>query len=143
MTDELYKKILIATDGSENNRAAIDEAMRIAKACRSALHVIYVVDSTTFSSVSADVPLGDTYQIFHTEAEQAFSRIASLAKEIIVTTHLVEGHPAAEIVKFAEANQVDLIVIGTQGKTGLVRLILGSVAEDIIRSAHCKVLVVK
>ena len=60
-----------------------------------------------------------------------------------VETSILEGRPAAEIVKFSVAKGIDLIVIGTQGKKGLERLLLGSVAEEIIRSAPCKVLVVK
>ncbi|MEN6396709.1 MAG: universal stress protein, partial [Methanoregula sp.] len=60
-----------------------------------------------------------------------------------IETAVRQGHPAAEVVKFAVAQNIDLIVIGTQGKKGLERLLLGSVAEEIIRSAPCKVLVVK
>lgn len=143
MTEELFKRILIATDGSENNYAAIYEAIRIAKISRSMVYAVYVIDSSTYSSVSADVPLGNTYQVYQAEAEKAFSRIISLAGNLNVETNILEGRPAAEVVKFAQTNNCDLIVIGTQGKSGLVRLILGSVAEDIIRSAQCKVLVVK
>jgi len=143
MTDELISRILVATDGSENNRPALDEGIKIARAFGATVYAVYVIDIGTFSSMSGDIPIGDTYQIFHAEAEQAFAHIKSMAGDVKVETIVRQGHPAAEVVKLAVAQKIDLIVIGTQGKKGLERLLLGSVAEEIIRSAPCKVLVVK
>ncbi|MGA2698040.1 MAG: universal stress protein [Methanoregula sp.] len=143
MTELLLGRILIATDGSEKNRVALDEGIKIAHATGATVYAVYVIDTGTFSSMSGDIPLGDTYRLFQSEAEQAFSRIKSRAGDVKVETSILEGHPAAEIVKFAVAKKIDLIVIATQGKRGLERLLLGSVAEEIIRSAPCKVLVVK
>jgi nucleotide-binding universal stress UspA family protein len=143
MTESLFGRILIATDGSEKNRAALEEGIRVARACRASVFVAYVIDTGTFSTMSGDIPLGDTYRVFKSEAEQAFARIQSLAGDVKVETTILEGRPAAEMVKFAARKKIDLIVIGTQGKRGLERLLLGSVAEEIIRSAPCKVLVVK
>ncbi len=143
MTDMLFGRILIATDGSEKNRAALDEGIRIARATGAAVYAVYVIDTGTFSSMSADVPLGDTYRVFKAEAEQAFARIQCIAGDVKVETAILEGRPAPEIVKFAARKKIDLIVISTQGKKGLERLLLGSVAEEIIRSAPSRVLVVK
>ncbi|MFZ1128957.1 universal stress protein [Methanoregula sp.] len=143
MTERLFSRILIATDGSEKNRAALAEGIKVARACGAAVHAAYVIDTGTFSTMSGDIPLGDTYRVFQAEAEQAFARIRSQAGDVKVETSILEGRPAAEIVKFSVAKGIDLIVIGTQGKKGLERLLLGSVAEEIIRSAPCKVLVVK
>jgi nucleotide-binding universal stress UspA family protein len=143
MAEVVIGRILIATDGSEKNRPALDEGIKIAHAFGADVYAVYVIDIGTFASMSGDIPVGDTYQIFHAEAELAFSRINALAGDVKVETAILEGHPAAEIVKFAAAKKIDLIVIGTQGKKGLERLLLGSVAEEIIRSAPCKVLVVK
>jgi len=143
MTELLLGRILIATDGSEKNRVALDEGIKIARATGATVYAVYVIDTGTFSSMSGDIPLGDTYRLFQTEAEQAFARIKSQAGDVKVETSILEGRPAAEIVKFAVTKKIDLIVIATQGKRGLERLLLGSVAEEIIRSAPCKVLVVK
>ena len=143
MTNGLVDRILIATDGSEKNRPALEEGVKIARAFGAAVYAAYVIDVGAFSTMSADMPLGDTYRIIRAEAEQAFSRIQTFAGDMKVETAILEGHPAAEIVKFAVAKKIDLIVIGTQGKKGLERLLLGSVAEEIIRSAPCKVLVVR
>lgn len=144
MTETLFRKILVATDGSEKNRSAVSEGIRIAQACSSSLDAVYVIDTAAFTSAPGDVPLGDTYRIFESEAEKSFEQIRSLAGATIpVKTSLLEGHPAQEIIRYAKENGIDLIVIGTQGKKGLERLLLGSVAEEVIRSAPCKVLVVK
>jgi nucleotide-binding universal stress UspA family protein len=139
----LFGRILIATDGSEKNRVALDEGIRIARATGATVYAVYVIDMGTFTSMSAEVPLGDTYRVFKSEAEQAFDRIKAIAGEVKVETIILDGRPATEIVRFAAKNKIDLIVIATQGKKGLERLLLGSVAEEIIRSAPCKVLVVK
>jgi nucleotide-binding universal stress UspA family protein len=143
MTEHFLSSILIATDGSEKNRAALEEGIKVARLCGATLYAVYVIDTGTFSTMSGDIPLGDTYRVFQAEAEQAFARMRSLAGDLKVETAILEGRPAAEVVKFATRKKIDLIVIGTQGKRGLERLLLGSVAEEIIRSAPCKVLVVK
>jgi len=143
MTEHFLDSILIATDGSEKNRAALEEGIKVGRLCGAALYAVYVIDTGTFSTMSGDIPLGDTYRVFQAEAEQAFARIRSLAGDLKVETAILEGRPAAEVVKFATRKKIDLIVIGTQGKRGLERLLLGSVAEEIIRSAPGKVLVVK
>jgi universal stress protein A len=57
--------------------------------------------------------------------------------------YLLEGEPAREVVQFAEREHVDLIVLGTHGRTGLARVLMGSVAENVVRRAPCPVLVVK
>lgn len=143
MASALFEKILIATDGSEKNRAALDEGIAIARACNALVYAVYVIDSRAIASAAGDIPLGDTYRMYQTEADQALSRVRAQAGEMKVETAVLEGNPAAEVVRFAAAHTIDLIVIGTQGKKGLERLLLGSVAEEIIRSAQCKVLVVK
>jgi nucleotide-binding universal stress UspA family protein len=143
MTNGLVDRILIATDGSVKNRPALEEGIKIARAFGAAVYAVYVIDMGAFSSMSADMPIGDTYRIIKAEADEAFDRIKTLAGDMPVTTSILDGRPAAEIVKYAVAKRIDLIVIGTQGKKGFERLLLGSVAEEVIRSAPCKVLVVK
>jgi nucleotide-binding universal stress UspA family protein len=143
MTNGLVDRILIATDGSVKNRPALEEGIKIARAFGASVYAVYVIDMGAFSSMSADMPIGDTYRIIKAEAEEAFDRVKTLAGDMPVTTSILDGRPAAEIVKYAAAKRIDLIVIGTQGKKGFERLLLGSVAEEVIRSAPCKVLVVK
>ncbi|MDD1694052.1 MAG: universal stress protein [Methanoregula sp.] len=143
MTNQLFEKIVIATDGSERNRAAVEEALQIGRVCGSTVTAAYVIDLGAFESASADIVIRDTWAVIQKEADAALARVRTMADGVNLETVILEGKPAAEIVKFAAENKSDLIVIGTQGKRGLERLLLGSVAEQVVRSAPCKVLVVK
>jgi nucleotide-binding universal stress UspA family protein len=142
--EKLFGKILIATDASENNKPAVEEGLRIARSCGSIVHAVYVIDNRALDTVSADVPVRNTtYQVIRDEAGKAVDKVLSHAGDVTVETAILEGQPSTEIVKYAAEKQIDLIVIGTRGKRGIERLLLGSVAENVIRSAECKVLVVK
>ena len=143
MTTGLFTKILVATDGSEMNRAAVEEALRIGRACGSQVHAVYVADTGTLETGPADMMVGDAWDIVQNEAEKVLGRVREGAGGVLTETKVLNGKPAEEIVKYAREQSIDLIVIGTQGKRGMARLLLGSVAENVIRSAPCKVLVVK
>lgn len=143
MTDLLFKKILVATDGSEKNKAAVEEAMRIGRICGSEVFAVYVMDSSPLESASVDVVVGDTWAVIQQEAKATLDRTGAMANGVNLKTVTLEGKPADGIIRFAKENDIDLIVIGTRGKRGIERLLLGSVAEQVIRSAPCKVLVVK
>jgi len=140
----LFTRVLVATDGSENNRAAVDEALRIGRACKAPVHAVYVIDVKGMESAPADIVMvGDAWDLVQNEAAEILSRIRDRAEGVTLETMTLEGKPAAEILRYAKENEIDLIVIGTRGKRGLERIVLGSVAEDIIRNASCRVLVVK
>lgn len=144
MTNRLFEKILVATDGSERNMAAVEEALNIGRACGSTVIAAYVMDVGVFESASPDVVVvRDTWTVIQREAEAALERIRSIAGDVILQTVTLEGKPAVEIVKYAMENKVDLIVVGTKGKRGFELLLLGSVAEKVVQTAPCKVLVVK
>lgn len=144
MTTQLFERILIATDGSERNMAAVEEALQIGRICGSKVFAVYVMDIGVFESASTDgAVIRDTWTVIQREADAALDRVRTMAEGVNLETVILEGKPAAEIVKFAAENGIDLIVIGTQGKRGFERLLLGSVAEKVVQSAPCKVLVVK
>ncbi|MDO9325881.1 MAG: universal stress protein [Methanoregula sp.] len=144
MTNQLFGKILVATDGSERNKAAVEEALQIGRACGSTVIAAYVMDVSMFESASPDVVVvRDTWTVIQREADAALERIRTVAEGVNLETVILEGKPAAEIVKYAMESGIDLIVIGTKGKRGFERLLLGSVAEQVVQLAPCKVLVVK
>ncbi|ADN35348.1 UspA domain protein [Methanolacinia petrolearia DSM 11571] len=143
MAVKLFGKVLIATDGSENNRSALEEGIKVVRECGGAGYAVYVIDSRTLSTSSAEIPVGDACEVSMEEAKKAFDLLKSMSGDVKFETKILDGRPGMEIVKFAEKEGIDLIVIGTKGKKGLERLLLGSVAEEVIRSATCKVLVVK
>jgi nucleotide-binding universal stress UspA family protein len=140
---ELFKKILIATDGSKRTQNAVEMGLKIAKEQRSKVYVVYVVDTVTFTSIPMDVTWENMYQLLKDEGEEAVKAVKDSASGVDVETHVLEGNPAIEITKFAADSGVDLIVVGTLGKSGIDRILLGSTAEKVIRIANCPVLVIK
>lgn len=144
MTDWLFEKILVATDGSERNKAAVEEALQIGRVCGSTVIAVYVMDVSMFESASPDVVvIRDTWTVLQREADATLECVRTIGEGVNLETVILEGKPVAEIVKYAVEHGIDLIVIGTKGKRGFERLLLGSVAEQVVQSAPCKVLVVK
>lgn len=144
MTAEL-KKIFIATDGSEQNRRAIEYGIELAKIAGGKIFVGYVVDTAAFASIPMDAGWEMMYELMETEAKEAVQKVEVLAKQagVEVETVVLEGHPSNEIIEFAQKNGIDVIVMGTLGKSGLDRFLLGSVAEKVTRNSTVPVLVVK
>jgi nucleotide-binding universal stress UspA family protein len=141
---ELFKKIVIATDGSKRTQNAVETGLEIARVHQSKVHAVYVVDTVTFTSVPMDVTWENMYQLLKEEGEEAVGRVKAAAPAgVDVETHVLEGNPALEITKFAKDNDCDLIVVGTLGKSGIDRILLGSVAEKVVRIAPCPVLVIR
>jgi nucleotide-binding universal stress UspA family protein len=145
MASRLYEKILIATDGSEYTKNAVDYGIDLAKNTGAKLHAIYVVDTAAFASIPMDAAWESMYDLLRQEGDEATKYVADKAQteglEVERTT--IEGHPADEIIKYAEKNLISLIVMGTLGKSGLDRFLLGSVAEKVVRNSKIPVLVVR
>jgi len=145
MASKLYKKILIATDGSEYTKNSIDYGIDLAKSTQAKLHVIYVIDTAAFASIPMDAAWESMYELLKQEGDEATRYVAERAEAegVEVEKLTVEGHPAEEIIKYAEKNSMNLIVMGTLGKSGLDRFLLGSVAEKVVRASKIPVLVVR
>ena len=145
MASKLFRKILIATDGSDYTKSAIDYGVELAKNTGAKLYAIYVIDTAAFASIPMDAAWESMYELLKQEGDEATAYVADKAQAegLEVERHTVEGHPAEEIRKFAENNSVDLIVMGTLGKSGLDRFLLGSVAEKVVRTSKIPVLIVR
>ncbi|MCD4822457.1 MAG: universal stress protein [Methanococcoides sp.] len=148
MTSKEYKKILIATDGSEYADRARLSGIDIAKKLDAKVYAVCVVPTHPSSSMPIgsrmmrwDVP----FKIMMEEATKAVEQIADACSSsgVEVETVILEGHPAEEIIKYAEDSNMDLIVMGSLGKTGLTRLLIGSVAEEVLRHSKVDVMVSK
>ena len=140
---KMFEKILIATDGSAKNQPAVKKGLELARESGSMVYALYVIDETTFKSAQAGALTGDLYMTLKEEGEKAVEDVRRIANGEKVETFVLSGRPANIITEFAVKNKVDLIVVGSQGKSGLERLFLGSVAENVLRLADCMVLVVK
>ena len=144
MREGTYEKILVATDGSELCKKAVETGIEISKMSGAKLYAIYVIVPTTHSPRDFGWEKA-AMEHFRTEGEKAtgFVEDAGKAAGVEVESLLLEGHPADKIVEFAEENDVDMIVMGTLGKSGLDRFLLGSVAENVVRHSKVPVLVVR
>ncbi len=145
MASKLYNKILIATDGSEYTKNSIDYGIELAKNTQAKLDVLYVIDTAAFASIPMDAAWESMYELLKQEGDEATRYVAEIAEAegLTVERLTVEGHPAEEIIKYAEKNSISVIVMGTLGKSGLDRFLLGSVAEKVVRASKIPVLVVR
>ena len=150
-----FKKILVAIDFTPITKKVIENAMELAKCNNAEVDLVYVVEPYEYPIVATVdgilVPpddltvLEDVNERLREEAEIHLKKFAELLEKegIKVTTHIIEGEPFEEILDFSEKNKSDLIVVGAHGKSGLKRLLIGSVSEKVVRKAKIPVLVVR
>jgi nucleotide-binding universal stress UspA family protein len=145
MKSDLYKNIFIATDGSEPNKEAVKHGLELAKISGAKIFAGYVVDTAAFASIPMDAGWEMMYELLEKEASEATDSVGKMAETegLDFETVILEGHPSHEIIEFAENNNMDLIIMGTLGKSGLDRFLLGSVAEKVLRNSKVPVLVVR
>ena len=137
-------KIIVCTDSSEYSDKAVRYAAQFAKNYGAELTILHVIKDV---ASHRELP---TYPGFISEKERA-EAIVSRAKEMVekvnkdITCHekIACGPISSEIARMAEVERFDGIIMGTKGTSGLRRLLIGSVAEDVIRHAHCTVTVVR
>jgi universal stress protein A len=140
------KNVLFPTDLSDNNGTALAYASVLAAESGAKLHILHVDD---MQDISADlVEFGYCYPTPSDDCDRAkvreeLNRITPTIANVSCEHHYVPGAPAREILEFAKSKGVDLIVMASHGRTGLARLVMGSVAELVTRKAPCPVLIVK
>jgi nucleotide-binding universal stress UspA family protein len=142
--DEI-KKILIATDGSEYTKEAVKKGLSLAKMLNAEVIGLYVVDVSPIVPMSLDETAFPMVDFLRNEGDEVLEKLKKQAEDMGVKIKTIkkEGIPADEIVETAKEEDVDLIVIGTLGRSALEKLLLGSVAEKVIRHAPCPVFVVR
>lgn len=140
------KHILHPTDFSDNSEPALKYACSLATQFSAELHLINVVHDVGIISppISGFIP-PDYYQ---QQIQYANEELATLPDKVLshsgsVTRNVCEGAPFLEIIRYAKENAIDMIVMGTHGYSGMKHLILGSVAENVVRKAPCPVLTVR
>ena len=106
---------------------------------------MYVVSTEYFSSMGVDFYWGKMYEALKKEGQQAVNYIKDLGEmeKVNVESVLLEGHPADELIRYAEEEEMDIVIMGSLGMTGLDRLLLGSVAGNLVRHSKVPVMVVK
>ncbi len=135
------KSILVSTDFSTCSESALAMATALARDSGAKLFIVHV----------EEIPLATgSAEYLYSVPEPATAELKKLLSEVVPKDpnipyehHLLAGDPAEAIIRMAEQENIDMIVIGSHGRTGLTRLLMGSVAEAIVRRATCPVLTVK
>lgn len=141
----LYDRILVPTDGSKATERAVREAVDLAAAHDATIHALYVVNTASFASIPTESSVEGVSDMLEREGDTALQAVEEAAVERGVPVERVQldGSPAREIVRYAERSDCDLVVMGTHGRGGIDRLLLGSVAERVVRSSTIPVLTVR
>ena len=144
----MFKHILLPVDGSATSRLAIDKALALAKAFDSAVTLIYVIDPYAFTGVGTDFSYGQAEYLSaaRDEAQEAIGATRQVfeSQGVAVKGSVVEAHSTYQaILDAAQAAHADLVVMGSHGRHGLEKLVLGSITEQVLSHAHLSVLVVR
>jgi nucleotide-binding universal stress UspA family protein len=137
-------KILIATDGSESAEKAANLGIKIAGLSGAKVYAVYVIDTSPYYSIPLDqVWSKEVYEQFEKVGHEIVSSVEINAKAdgLEAESVVLNGDPAERILNFAEEQNVDMIVVGSHGKGGFERLVIGSVSEKVVRHAKSPVLV--
>lgn len=135
------KTILYPTDFSEYSEAALEHAVSLARDMGAMVHIVHVKEppgafvDTGFGGYPIDVD--------EVELLNELEKVRPSDPKIGYTHKLLTGEPASEIVRYAKSQHVEMIVMGTHGRKGLTRMLMGSVAEEVVRKAPCPVLTIK
>ncbi len=143
------KHILVATDFGEAAESALTYGRELAMAFGATLHIATVVDNlaaraTVVSTYAGD--LADVQAEMETDAEEQLRGLLNAddrARFTVKLVRLTDISPASAILAYARARRIDLILMGTHGRRGVARMLIGSVAERVVREASCPVLVVR
>lgn len=139
----VFRNILVPTDGSEYTKSAIYQAVDLAKNMGAKITALYVLDQTIFVNMPMDSAVTNTYTSLKKEGQAAVDFVKELCSKegVECEIRIGEGSP----VKFISdvSGEYDLIVMGTLGRTGISKLMMGSVAERVVRYSNCPVMVVR
>lgn len=140
----MFDRILVPTDGSDPAQPAVDMALDLADTHDGTLHVLFIVDQPTAVSGTGEgfSGLDNLLDSLETEGHEVTETVADRGSErnIETTTAVRRGNPRDDILAYANDHDIDLIVMGTHGRTGVKRALLGSVTEDVVRHAEMPVL---
>jgi len=142
-----FKKILVPIDFSQCSIDAFRYGLSLAKQYRSKIILLHVIDFRTYESIFHIhmVPQEQAYEVLKKVTLKKYAEMLAdfdLAG-VEIDQRVVEGHPYVEIVRVAAHEEVDLLVIGTHGRSGLDHILFGSIAEKVVRKAPCPVLAIK
>lgn len=143
----MYDRILVPTDGSVEGERAVEHAIELALVHDATIEAIYVVNAASYGGLPMETAWDGISDALRDEGRAAVERIEDLVTRrepsIDVETKVLEGSPSRVIVEQSAVSDCDLVVMGTHGRGGIDRLLLGSVAERVVRSSPVPVLTVR
>ncbi|KZN22835.1 hypothetical protein A4G99_17160 [Haladaptatus sp. R4] len=137
----MYDNVLVPTDGSDVSEKAVEHAIHQAKQDGGKLHVLHTVDADTLPSSVSSISVDDEFKEMGEDIVEGVVKQAE-SEGVEAEGTVISGSSAEQIVKYADEHDIDLIVMGTHGRTGIGRVISGSVTEHVVRSATVPVLVI-
>jgi nucleotide-binding universal stress UspA family protein len=139
------KNILCPIDHSDCSKEALKYAVSFAMKDEAKLYLLHVIDIRSFDesldTMTRQMPDDETIKQLKTKLFECVPE--EIRNDMQVEALVVQGIPFAEIISIAKKNKVDMIVMGTHGRTGLAHIMIGSVSEKVVRKAHCPVLTVR
>lgn len=142
----MYKKILLPTDGSKFAENAEKHALFLAETSGAEITALSVVETSFSIGLPSDDIIFHINQLLIKETEKNLEKVEKMKEEtnsdVKLTLEVAEGSPAEVILETIEKEDIDLVVMGSSGKTGFDRFIMGSVAEKVVKAVKCPVLLV-
>ncbi|RZF27137.1 universal stress protein [Paraburkholderia sp. UYCP14C] len=146
----MYQHILVALDGSSFSKRALKEAVNLAGLTKGVVHPVYVVDKTPIFSYAGyydpitlvDALRKDGHSVLD-EAEQACAAAGVPCRPELIESESLSDDVATIVLRHGEQIHADLLVLGTHGRRGVQRLVIGSVAERVLRFSRCPVLLMR
>jgi nucleotide-binding universal stress UspA family protein len=140
----MYETVLVPTDGSEKSAVAVEHAIGVAKRNDATLHTIHVTELGHQSDALDDEAFGDTIERVQKAGENAVAAVTERASEagLDVESTVTDGNATEAILEYVERHDIDIIVMGTEGRSEAAREVIGSVTETVIRSTPVPVLTV-
>lgn len=146
----MYRNILLAVDDSPSSRRATQEAVRVATLAKATVHAVYVVDKTALFNYGGYYDPQVLLDALRSEGKDALARARQAlaaagvpSEEEMIETENLADHIENALQRYAVRCGADLVVMGTHGRRGVQRLVLGSVAERFLRFSTCPVMLVR
>jgi len=138
----MYDDILLPTDGSAGMEDVIDHAVELAEIHDATVHGLYVVNTASLTDLPMESSWDGLNEALEKEGQTAIAELERRASDVDLQTEIIDGSPSKEIVQYATDEGCDIIVMGTHGRSGVNRLLLGSVAERVVRSGTVPVMTI-
>lgn len=143
-TDDLFRTIVVGTDGSERAGIAVRRALALAKVSGATVHAVHAVHPTVAAGFVDSMGAQFDITAMREEGERIRAQLVEQAERegVRVEVHAPDGDPADALINIAEAVDADLIVVGNRGMTGVTRFVLGSVPNKVSHHSPCSLLIV-